>query len=140
MPGIKFNQLTGEIEMTGSESYIDANFEKIRDLLIEGMGVEKQRVSMETQETHEAVKPAIPEFSQEVKVTRPPLRKYIRKVGLPGKERIVVEVAKQKPTDISIESLKEKFGLPASKIGGIIRETEKLGKIRRALDGSYVWS
>jgi predicted transcriptional regulator of viral defense system len=75
-----------------------------------------------------------------VRVNRPPLRKYIRKVGKPGQERIVVEVAEQKPKAISLESLKEKFGLSDSKIGGIIRDAEKFGKIKRVMNGSYVWS
>ncbi len=35
MPGIKFNQLTKEIEITGSESVIDSNFDEIRNLLDE---------------------------------------------------------------------------------------------------------
>ena len=59
---------------------------------------------------------------------------------MPGHQRIVVEVAEQKPTEISIASLKEKFGLSESKIGGIIRDAEKLGKIRRVMNGSYVWT
>ena len=37
-------------------------------------------------------------------------------------------------------SLKEKFGLSESKIGGIIRDAEKLDKIRSVMNGSYVWT
>ena len=84
--------------------------------------------------------PSIPEFSHELKAKRLPLRKYIRKEGMPGHQRIVVEVVKLKPTEISIASLKEKFGLSESKIGGIIRDAEKLGKIRRVMNGSYAWA
>jgi hypothetical protein len=86
-----------------------------------------------------ATKPFVPEFSHESKANRPPLKKYIRKEGMPGHQRIVVEVAEQKPKEISIASLKEKFGLSDSKIGGIIRDAERLGKIRRSLNGSYSW-
>jgi len=50
-----------------------------------------------------------------------PLRKYIRKEGMPGQQKIVVEVVQQKPKEISVASLKEKFGLSDSKIGGKIR-------------------
>ena len=87
-----------------------------------------------------ATEPSIPEISHELKANRPPLRKYIRKVGIPGHERIVVEVAEQKPSVISVDSLKDKFGLSESKIEGIIRDAEKLGKVKRVMNGSYVWA
>lgn len=86
-----------------------------------------------------AIKCSVPEFSHELKANRPPLRKYIRKEGMPGHQRIVVEVIEKKPREISIASLKEKFGLSDSKIGGIIRDAEKLGKVRRTPNGSYTW-
>ena len=42
MSSIKFNQLTREIELEGSESFIESNFDKIQDLLIESFGVNKK--------------------------------------------------------------------------------------------------
>ena len=169
MSSIKFNYLTKEIELEGSESFIESNFDKIQDLMMNSFGVKREMVSRMTEikqepildvkvnesragvdiKGHElsevsqlsaATKSPITEFSNEVRVSRPPVRKYIRKVGTPGYERIVVEVAEQKPKAISLESLKEKFGLSDSKIGGIIRDAEKFGKIKRVMNGSYVWS
>jgi hypothetical protein len=157
MSSIKFNYLTKEIEMKGSESFIESNFNKIQDLLVESFGVKKMVVSRKTKASqtcaeikgHElsevpqlfdATTTSIPEISHELKAKRPPLRKYIRKVGIPGQEQIVVEVVDQKPKAISLASLKEKFGLSDSKIGGIIRDAEKLGKVRRVMNGSYVWA
>jgi len=169
MSSIKFNYLTKEIEMKGSESFIESNFNKIQDLLVESFGVKKMVVSRKTKANQEpisgvkmkasqtcaeikghelsevpqlfdATTTSIPEISHELKVKRPPLRKYIRKVGIPGQEQIVVEVVDQKPKAISLASLKEKFGLSDSKIGGIIRDAEKLGKVRRVMNGSYVWA
>jgi hypothetical protein len=142
MPSIKFNQLTREIELKGPESFIESNFNKIRDLLVESIGVEKM-VSEETKAIQEPISFVKMNESQaglELKAKRPPLKKYIRKEGMPGHQRIVIEVAEQKPTEISIASLKEKFGLSESKIGGIIRDAEKLGKIRRVMNGSYSWT
>ena len=81
----------------------------------------------------------IPEIIREREAKRPPLKKYIRTVGPPGHQTIVVQVAEEKPNRISITALKEKFGLSESKIGGIIRDAEKLGKIRKAMNG-YVWT
>lgn len=168
MPSIKFNQLTKEIEVRGSKSFIESNFNKIQDLLVESFGEKKIMVSRRTKtstksishveikesqavtqtDSHElieaspvlsAAQSSIPEYSHELKVNRPPLRKYIRKEGMPGQQRMVIEIVEQKPKELSIESLKEKFGLSDSKIGGIIRDAEKLGKVRRSVDGSYSW-
>jgi hypothetical protein len=169
MPSIKFNQLTKEIEVKGAESFIESNFSKIQDLLVESFGVKKMIVSRKAKVNKEpilfvkmkesrigaeikghelseaspilsATTSSILEFSHELKVKRPPVRKYIRKDGMPGNQRTIVEVAKQKPSEISIASLREKFGLSESKIGGIIRDAEKLGKIKRSMDGSYTWA
>ncbi len=168
MPRIKFNQLTREIEMKGSESFIESNFDKIQDPLIESFGVKKKMAERQARKSQEPIanvkmkasqagaeikKPerskaspilsatssSMPEFSHELKAKRPPLRKYIRKEGVPGHQRVVVEVVEQKPREISIASLKEKFGLSDSKIGGIIRDAEKFGKIKKVVNGSYVW-
>ena len=169
MSTIKFNYLTKEIELKGSESFIESNLDKIQELLIESIGVKKEMVSRRTKAKQEpisglkvkesqtsaemagqepsnasqlspAIKPFMHEISHEIKASRPPLRKYIRKVGIPGQERIVVEVVEQKPKELSLSSLKEKFGLSDSKIGGGIWYTEKPGKMRRVMNGSYVWS
>jgi hypothetical protein len=169
MSSIKYNQLTKEIEVKGSESFIESNFNKIQDLLVESIGVKKMIVSGKTKTNQEpiplvkmkesqagteikrralpeaspispATKSSISDSSDELKAKRPPLRKYIRKEGMPGHQRMVVEVVEQKPKEISFASLKEKFGLSESKIGGIIRDAEKLGKIRRVMNGSYVWT
>ena len=157
--------------MKGSESFIESNFNKIQDLLVESFGVKKMIASrkVKTKQNQERISfvrmkesqasaeikrhelseasPilstsifSISEISHETKAQRPPLRKYIRKVGMPSHQRMVVEVVEQKPSEISIASLKEKFGLSESKIGGIIRDAEKLGKIRRVMNGCYVWT
>ena len=169
MPSIKFNYLTKAFEMEGSESFIESNFNKIQDLLDESFGVKRKMVSRMTKATQEPISivkvresqtgvevtghklsdvsqlspatiSAMPEISNEFKATRPPLRKYIRKVGTSGHERTVVEVVDQKPKEITLASLKEKFGLSESKIGGIMRDAENLGKLRRVMNGSYAWA
>jgi len=168
MSVIKFNQLTKEIEMMGPESFIESNFNEIQNLLDETFGVKKMIASRKTKTNKEpissvamkeseagaelkrrelsetslisaATNSSFSEISHESKAKRPPLRKYIRKEGIPGQQRITVEVVEQKPREISIASLREKFGLSESKIGGIVRDAEKLGKIRKAQNGSYVW-
>lgn len=169
MSSIRFNYLTREIEMEGTEAFIESNFNMIRNLLVESYGVKKKMLSRETKtrsnqepisfvkikevqtitETAKpelskslsplpATEPFVPEVSRDSRATRPPLRKYIRRERISGHERTVVEVVGQKPKEISITSLKEKFGLSESKIEGIIRDAEKLGKVRKVMNGSYV--
>jgi hypothetical protein len=169
MPGIKYNLLTKEIEFKGSKSFIESNINKIQDLLVESIGVKKVTALRQTKIKQEpisvikmkesragaeikghnlpgaspilpAAKSLILQFSHEIKAKRPPVRKYIRSVGIPGQQRIVVEVAEQKRNEISIASLREKFGLSKAKIEGVIRDAEKQGKIRRSMNGSYSWA
>lgn len=111
MNSIKFNQTTKEIELTGSESFIQSNFDMIEDLLTESFGVVKAKRSAATKseekpilwvetiepQATEAIKiPDVTELpptiapatqqdilaaSQEPKVKRPPARKYFNTLG-----------------------------------------------------------
>jgi hypothetical protein len=166
MPSIKFNLLTKEIELKGSESFIESNYGRVKDLLTECFGEKKMVAPRKTKINEKpisvvkakesqagaeikrnelsevspaflAVKSSMPEISHKFNTTRPPLRKYIRKVGTPGYERTMVEVVEQKPKELSLASLKEKFGLSDFKNGGMIRDANKLGKMRRVMSGPY---
>jgi len=44
MAGIKFNTMTKEIEIKGPESFIESNFDKIMDPLIDNLGVKKKKL------------------------------------------------------------------------------------------------
>jgi uncharacterized membrane protein len=171
MSSIKYHHLTKEIEIEGTEAFIEANVSKIQNLLIESHGEIRRMLSKEakkkanqeptsfvkkkepqavteiarrniseTLSTLPATESSAPEISHDLKANRPPLRKYIRREGIPGHERAVVEVIEKRQKEISIAALKEKFGLSESKIEGIIRDAEKLGKVRRVMNGSYVWT
>jgi hypothetical protein len=48
MSNIKFNYLTKEIELKGSEFFIESNFDKIQDLLTESFGVKRKMISRKT--------------------------------------------------------------------------------------------
>jgi hypothetical protein len=104
-----------------------------------GTEIARSKIS-KTLSTLPAMESSMSEISHDLKANRPPLRKYIRREGSPGHERISVQVVEQKPNEISIASLKEKFGLSESKIEGIIRDAEKQGKVRKVMNGSYVWT
>ena len=78
---------------------------------------------------------------REANAKREPLRKIVRKEGLPGHQKTVVQVVVPSEREVlSIASLKEKFGLSDSKIGAIMRDAQRQGKIRRTVNGSYAWT
>lgn len=94
----------------------------------------------ETPPISPSAKSPVPEAPPALQASRPPVKKYIRKAGTPGEQRMAVEVVNPGPKEISISALREKFGLSASKTTGTIRDAEKPGKVRRAQNESYVWS
>jgi hypothetical protein len=174
MSNIKFNSTTKEIEIKGSESFIESNFYQIQALLIEGFGGKKAKVSkqikadkepllsgenrepttevLRTSEISEApeelpaTKPVIHEVPQAPKVTRPPVRKYFSTLGkcIRSEDTSInkpqtTDVIGHIPEELSVASLKEKFGLSEKQIEEIIKDAEKQGRVRKDLDGSYVW-
>jgi hypothetical protein len=106
MPGVILNGLTKKLDYPADER----------------CGVEKM-LAMETktgQEPLAVVKMQESQAGPELKPKRAPVRKYIRKEGLPGQQRLVAEVVEEQPKEISIESLRKKFGLPEAKNGGFM--------------------
>lgn len=174
MSNIKCNPMTKEIEITGSESFIEAHFHKIQALMIESFGEKKENASIPTgmdkeillsSETKEpitealrsaeisetpselrATKPESSEAPQVPKVARPPVRKYFNTLGklIRSEDTSInksqpVDVLGQTPEELSVASLKEKFGLSERQIEEIIKDAEKQGRVRKDLDGSYIW-
>ena len=83
---------------------------------------------------------------QTPKATRPPVRKYFNTTGkyIRSEDTSLDKTEAADPIrgiseGISIASLKEKFGLSQQQIEGVIKDAEKHGRVRRYLDGSYVW-
>jgi hypothetical protein len=174
MSDIKFNSTTKEIEITGSESFIESNFHQVEALLIESFGRKKAEVSRRTNadkepalsgETREPItellrtsdileapeelpapKPETREVLQTPRVARPPVRKYFNTLGkyIRSEDTSInrsqpADALGQIPEELSVASLKEKFGLSERQIEEIIKDAEKQGKVRKDLDGSYVW-
>lgn len=174
MSNIKFISTTNEIEIAGSESFIESNFYQFRAMLIESFGGRKAKVSRQTRadkepsisgETGEpipevlrtshiseapgelpATKPEIHEVPQMTNATRPPVRKYFNTLGkyIRSEDTSInktqpVDTLGQLPEELSVASLKEKFGLSEKQIEEIIKDAEKQGRVRKDLDGSYVW-
>jgi hypothetical protein len=93
-----------------------------------------------------AAKAGVQKISEAPKAPRAPVRKYFNTLGKPirsedtsiGKDQTVGHIGRT-PEGISITSLKEKFGLSQQQIEGIIKDAAKHGRVRKYLNGSYVW-
>ena len=109
MSGITFNQTTKEIEIKGTESFIESNFHKMEKILKESFGIVNKTVSETTKtnrgillsdgiykpqtakvtrasaisdpEIPSATKPGVQEVPEAQKATRPPVRKYFNTLG-----------------------------------------------------------
>lgn len=173
MSNIHFNSTTREIEIEGSESFIESNFHKIQALLMESFG-EKRAGSAgpATTDTEPLIsgnhmKPAearnastlsqAPEGSPAAgtephesprapRAARPPVRKYFNTLGkfIRSEDTSIhksqtSEVLKQTPEELSVASLKEKFGLSEKQVEEIIKDAERQGRVKKDQDGSYVW-
>jgi hypothetical protein len=89
------------------------------------------------------------EAPQGAAVKRPPVRKYFNTSGKlirsestaaeASAQNAVVDAVEHTPKGMSISALKEKFGLSEDKVKEILDEAEKQGKVRRDMDGSFVW-
>jgi hypothetical protein len=175
MSNINFNSTTREIEIEGSESFIESNFHKIQALLNESFGDREAGVSRQAVADQESLlssenkgpmeAPGVPEIKQAPeelpavrpgismseapkapRVARPPVRKYFNTLGkLIRSEDTSVnksqtgDVPGQSPEELSVASLKKKFGLSEKQIEEVIKDAEKQGRVRKDLDGSYVW-
>ena len=174
MSDIRCNPMTREIEIIGSESFIEAHFQKIEALMIESFGEKEEQASILTgmdkelllsSETKGPIREALrsaeisitpselpttrPESSeapQAPKVARPPVRKYFNTLGklIRSEDTSInksqpVDVLGHTPEELSVASLREKFGLSERQIEEIIKDAEKQGRVRKDLDGSYVW-
>lgn len=175
MNSVKFNKATKEIEIKGSRSFIESNFDIIGKFPIKSSEVKNAKGSARTRahwrvvisldsvepQKNEAVKTpevidtlpaeqatplmetAVP---QEPKAKRPPTRKYfntcgklIRSEDTSTDTNPVINAVEKIPKWMSISSLKVNFGLSKDKVKEIIEEAEKQGKVRRDMDGSFVW-
>lgn len=118
------------------------------DEILKPQTIHTMRVSgISVPETPTASKPGTQEAPSATKATRPPVRKYFNTLGKQIRNEDTSTGRNQAAgpvgcvsEGISIASLKEKFGLSQQQIEGIIKDAEKHGRIRKYMNGSYVWA
>lgn len=122
---IRFNPVTKEIEIEGSEVFVRTYFSKIQKLLSEPAG-----------EKTEEPKPA----------KKRPAKKTKKTKGKSGQKKApkethmdtVVGLIRSSDAGITTAGLKEKTGLAERQIWSIVYRAEKQGKIRKTKRGIYV--
>jgi hypothetical protein len=122
---IKFNPMTKEIEIEGSEKFVKSYFHKIQKLL------------SGTLETPSLKKPAKKKAAPAKKARKVAKKKVVgrKKVSIAD---TVLALIRDSGKGITTAGLKEKTGLMDKQIWAVVNKATKQGKIRKAKRGLYV--
>ena len=137
---IRFNPVTKEIEVEGSESFVKTYFKKLQEMVF---GPTKEKVKMK-RAPKAATETPVKKAKKAPKAVKPPAAKKAKKATKkePGVKRItnidaVVSLIQGTPEGISTAELKEKTGLAERQIWSIVNRASKVGKIRKVKRGVY---
>jgi hypothetical protein len=123
---IRFNPVTKEIEVEGSESFVKAYFDKLQAMM---SGAPEKKVTRKKEP--KAVK-AAPAKKAKKAAKKKPGQKRVTNIDT------VVELIQGSSEGISTAELKEKTGLVELQIWSIVNRAAKLGKIKKLKKGLYV--
>jgi hypothetical protein len=134
---IRFNPVTKEIEVEGSETFVKTYFSKLQTMI---SGTPEKKVAIK--EEPKAVKAATAKKPKALKARPQKKAKMVAKKE-PGKKRVtnidtVVGLVQGSPEGISTAELKERTGLAELQIWGIVNRAAKAGKIKKEKRGVYV--
>jgi hypothetical protein len=138
---IRFNPVTKEIEVEGTEKFVKTYFKKLQEMVF---GFAEKTVA--TKKAPKAVKaaPAKKTEKKEPKAVKARPQKKAKKAAkkAPGIKRVtnidmVVGLIQGSAEGISTAELKEKTGLIESQIWSIVNRAAKAGKIRKVKRGVY---
>jgi hypothetical protein len=123
---IRFNPVSKEIEVEGSESFVKTYFDKLQALM---SGAPEKKGSI--QKEPKAVK-AAPAKKRKLAVKAEPREKRFTNIDK------VVGIIQGSAEGISTAELKGKTGLAELQIWSIVNRAAKLGKIKKLKKGLYV--
>jgi hypothetical protein len=140
---IRFNPVTKEIEIEGSEKFVKAYFGKLQKMI---SGAPEKTVTIKREPKAKAAKAAPVKAGKKkpkavaVKVAPKKVKKAAKKA--PAEKKVtnidtVVSLIKGAPEGISTAELKAKTGLKELQIWGIVNRAAKLGKIKKVKKGLY---
>ena len=135
---IRFNPVTKEIEIEGSEEFVKTYFDKLQGMISGASEIVREAPSVEQQiipekkarKESKAVETEAQEKSQEISKKKPVEKK------MSNIDR-VVSLIQGAPKGISTAELKEKAGLTNIQIWNIISRVTKEGRIRKVKKGLY---
>jgi hypothetical protein len=148
---IRFNPVTKEIEVEGSEEFVKTYFGKLQEMISgdqeetvkEPKAVKVRTVKKTKKEPRAKVVKARPP-KKEPKAAKPRSTKKAIKATkkAPGVKRVtnidmIVGLIQGSAEGISTAELKEKTGLAESQIWNIVNRASKLGKIKKMKRGVY---
>jgi hypothetical protein len=123
---IRFNPVSKEIEVEGSESFVKTYFDRLQALM---SGAREKKVSIKKEP--KAVK-AAPAKKRKKSAKTEPRGKRATNIDM------VVGLIQGSTEGISTAELKEKTGLVELQIWSIVNRASKLGKIKKLKKGLYV--
>jgi len=134
---IRFNPVTKDIEIEGSEEFVKVYFNKIQEMIldsskeiVEEPRIEKVRPVEKAKKEPKAVKARPPKKSRKAKKKEPGVKKVTNVDA-------VVTLIQGSTEGISTAELKEKTGLTEHQIWNIVNRASKEGKIRKMKRGLY---
>jgi hypothetical protein len=127
---IRFNPVTKEIEIEGSELFVKTYFNKLQAML--SGSPEKTVVTKENTKAEKA-----PPLEKIEKKPRATSTRRTRKIGKVTNIDKVVSLIQKSPEGISTSELKDKTGLAESQIWNIVSRAAKDGKIKKVRMGLY---
>jgi hypothetical protein len=152
---IRFNPVTKEIEIKGSESFVKTYFDKIQAMISgpsqKTVAAKKEPKAVKAAKAKKAEKKvkvkkasSATKAKKEPKAAKPSPQKKAKKAAkrAPGVKRItkidtVVRFIRGSAEGISTSELKEKTGFSELQIWGIVNRASKEGKIRNVKRGVY---
>ena len=121
---IRFNPVTKEIEVEGTEKFVKTYFKKLQEMVF-GLA-EKTVAAKKTQK-----KPKVKKASPAPKAPKAPGEKRVTNIDM------IVGLIQSSAEGISTVELKEKTGLAERQIWSIVNRASKEGKIRKVKRGVY---
>ncbi len=144
---IKFNPSTMEIEIEGSQAFVETYFDKIQSLILSVAEEVREKPAVKKARTPKKAKAA--KAAKRGKAVRGAKAEKARKAASgrkrDGGRRVrgasntdkVLELIRENPDGIGTSELKEKSGLSEQQIWGVIYAAEKRGKVRKVKRGVY---
>jgi uncharacterized membrane protein len=122
---IRFNPVTKEIEIEGSETFVKTYFKKLQELLSQSPGKKKENPPQSS------AKPA--RKAEKVK-TESGKKKAVKETQMDA----IVAIVCRTEGGVTTSALKEKTGLSERQIWSVVYRAEKQGKIKKTKRGLYV--